>query len=89
MCGIVGYAGSKQVGPVDCGLPVPVVATRDEGDADIARDVEHVIYTPQTTDLPAPVIEVIPMQLLADAMAVRRGCDVDQPRNLAKSAIVE
>jgi len=66
-----------------------VIAIATEGDTDIARDVEHVIYVPQTTDLLAPIIEVIPMQLLAYAMAVRRGCDVDQPRNLAKSVTVE
>jgi glutamine---fructose-6-phosphate transaminase (isomerizing) len=66
-----------------------VIAIATEGDSDIARDVEHVIYVPQTTDLLAPIIEVIPMQLLAYAMAVHRGCDVDQPRNLAKSVTVE
>jgi glutamine---fructose-6-phosphate transaminase (isomerizing) len=66
-----------------------VIAIATEGDADIARDVEQVIYVPQTTDLLAPIIEVIPMQLLAYAMAVHRGCDVDQPRNLAKSVTVE
>jgi glutamine---fructose-6-phosphate transaminase (isomerizing) len=66
-----------------------VIAIATEGDTDIARDVEHVIYVPQTTDLLAPIIEVIPMQLLAYAMAVHRGCDVDQPRNLAKSVTVE
>ena len=66
-----------------------VIAIATEGDDDIARDVEHVISVPQTTDLLAPIIEVIPMQLLAYAMAVHRGCDVDQPRNLAKSVTVE
>jgi glucosamine--fructose-6-phosphate aminotransferase (isomerizing) len=66
-----------------------VIAIATEGDTDIAHDVEQVIYVPQTTDLLAPIIEVIPMQLLAYAMAVHRGCDVDQPRNLAKSVTVE
>lgn len=66
-----------------------VIAIATEGDAGIARDVEQVIYVPQTTDLLAPIIEVIPMQLLAYAMAVQRGCNVDPPRNLAKSATVE
>jgi len=66
-----------------------VIAIATEGDTDIANDVEQVIYVPQTTDLLAPIIEVIPMQLLAYAMAVQRGCDVDQPRNLAKSVTVE
>jgi glucosamine--fructose-6-phosphate aminotransferase (isomerizing) len=51
--------------------------------------VEHVIYIPQAPELLLPVLEVVPLQLLAYHIAVRRGCDVDQPRNLAKSVTVE
>jgi glucosamine--fructose-6-phosphate aminotransferase (isomerizing) len=48
-----------------------------------------VIYVPKTLPLLAPVVNVIPLQLLSYHIAVRRGCDVDQPRNLAKSVTVE
>jgi len=48
-----------------------------------------VIEVPAAPDLLAPIIEVVPLQLLAYHIAVRRGCDVDQPRNLAKSVTVE
>jgi len=51
--------------------------------------VEHVIYVPRAPELLAPLLEVVPLQLLAYYIAVRRGCDVDQPRNLAKSVTVE
>jgi glucosamine--fructose-6-phosphate aminotransferase (isomerizing) len=51
--------------------------------------VEHVIYIPSAVELLSPIIEVVPLQLLAYYIAVRRGCDVDQPRNLAKSVTVE
>jgi glucosamine--fructose-6-phosphate aminotransferase (isomerizing) len=48
-----------------------------------------VIHIPETSPLLTPVLTVIPLQLLAYQIAVRRGCDVDQPRNLAKSVTVE
>jgi glucosamine--fructose-6-phosphate aminotransferase (isomerizing) len=48
-----------------------------------------VIHVPPAFELLAPLIEIIPLQLLAYYIAVRRGCDVDQPRNLAKSVTVE
>ena len=70
-----------------------VVALTTRGDTalrtmlDPARDV--VIEVPQTTPLLTPVVMVVPLQLLAYDIAVRRGCDVDQPRNLAKSVTVE
>jgi glucosamine--fructose-6-phosphate aminotransferase (isomerizing) len=51
--------------------------------------VEHVIHIPPATELLSPLIEIVPLQLLAYYIAVRRGCDVDQPRNLAKSVTVE
>ena len=51
--------------------------------------VEHVISIPRAPELLLPLLEIIPLQLLAYYIAVRRGCDVDQPRNLAKSVTVE
>ena len=50
---------------------------------------DHVIPIPATNELLLPILEVVPLQLLAYHIAVRRGCDVDQPRNLAKSVTVE
>jgi glucosamine--fructose-6-phosphate aminotransferase (isomerizing) len=66
-----------------------VIAVAIEGDPHIAQLVEHVIYVPQAPELLLPLLEVVPLQLLAYHIAVRRGCDVDQPRNLAKSVTVE
>jgi glucosamine--fructose-6-phosphate aminotransferase (isomerizing) len=66
-----------------------VIAVATEGNKQIRELVEHVIYVPQAPELLAPLIEVVPLQLLAYHIAVRRGCDVDQPRNLAKSVTVE
>ena len=59
------------------------------GDKLVASKSQHVIEVPPAADLLAPLITVIPLQLLAYHIAVRRGCDVDQPRNLAKSVTVE
>ncbi len=66
-----------------------VIAVATEGDALIGSLVEHVIHIPPAPELLAPLIEIVPLQLLAYYIAVRRGCDVDQPRNLAKSVTVE
>ena len=66
-----------------------VIAIATEGDSTIAALVEHVISIPPAPELLAPLIEIVPLQLLAYYIAVRRGCDVDQPRNLAKSVTVE
>jgi glucosamine--fructose-6-phosphate aminotransferase (isomerizing) len=66
-----------------------VVAIAIEGDREIAQLVDNVVYIPHAPELLLPVLEVIPLQLLAYHIAVRRGCDVDQPRNLAKSVTVE
>ncbi len=66
-----------------------VIAVAIEGDKEIAQLVEHVVYIPHAPELLLPLLEVIPLQLLAYHIAVRRGCDVDQPRNLAKSVTVE
>ena len=66
-----------------------VIAVAVEGQEDIAQLVEHVIFIPRAPELLLPLIEIVPLQLLAYHIAVRRGCDVDQPRNLAKSVTVE
>jgi glutamine---fructose-6-phosphate transaminase (isomerizing) len=120
-----GYpAGEMKHGPnalIDEHLPVVVLATRDESDADsmtryeksvsnikevkardgiviavvtandrLAREAaDHLIELPPAPELLAPLLEIIPLQLLAYHIAVRLGCDVDQPRNLAKSVTVE
>ena len=66
-----------------------VIAVATEGDTTIGGLVEHVIHIPPAIELLSPLIEIVPLQLLAYYIAVRRGCDVDQPRNLAKSVTVE
>jgi glucosamine--fructose-6-phosphate aminotransferase (isomerizing) len=66
-----------------------VIAIATEGDTTIGGLVEHVIVIPPAPELLVPLVEIVPLQLLAYYIAVRRGCDVDQPRNLAKSVTVE
>ena len=66
-----------------------VVAIASEGDTEVRKIADDVIEIPATPDILAPVLEIVPLQLLAYHIAVRRGCDVDQPRNLAKSVTVE
>jgi len=66
-----------------------VIAIVHQGDKLIASKAQHVIEIPPAAELLAPLITVIPLQLLAYHVSVRRGCDVDQPRNLAKSVTVE
>jgi glucosamine--fructose-6-phosphate aminotransferase (isomerizing) len=66
-----------------------VIALATEGDEAIREKADYVIYVPEAPPLLAPIINVIPLQLLSYHIAVRRGCDVDQPRNLAKSVTVE
>jgi glucosamine--fructose-6-phosphate aminotransferase (isomerizing) len=66
-----------------------VLAIVTEGDTEIADLVDHVIEVPAAPDILSPILSVVPLQLLAYHIAVRRGCDVDQPRNLAKSVTVE
>lgn len=66
-----------------------VIAVATEGDTFIASKADHVIYVPEMPELLSPIVSVIPLQLLAYHIAVRRGLDVDQPRNLAKSVTVE
>jgi glutamine---fructose-6-phosphate transaminase (isomerizing) len=66
-----------------------IIVICNEGDHEVAEMADHVITIPQTLDFLYPVLAVIPLQLLAYHIAVLRGCDVDQPRNLAKSVTVE
>jgi glucosamine--fructose-6-phosphate aminotransferase (isomerizing) len=66
-----------------------VIAVTDTNAKVLAGKADHVIVVPPTSDLLSPILTVIPMQFLAYHIAVRRGCDVDQPRNLAKSVTVE
>jgi glutamine---fructose-6-phosphate transaminase (isomerizing) len=66
-----------------------IIAVGTEGDEDLKRHAQHVLYVPDVPDLLQPLVLVLPLQLLAYHIAVRRGCDVDQPRNLAKSVTVE
>jgi glucosamine--fructose-6-phosphate aminotransferase (isomerizing) len=66
-----------------------VVAIVTEGDTEIRKVADDVIEIPDAPDLLVPILEIVPLQLLAYHIAVRRGCDVDQPRNLAKSVTVE
>ncbi|HUK22203.1 MAG TPA: glutamine--fructose-6-phosphate transaminase (isomerizing) [Gemmatimonadales bacterium] len=66
-----------------------VIAVVTEGDTGLAKLADHRIEVPETLDLLTPILTVLPLQLLAYYIAVRRGCNVDQPRNLAKSVTVE
>jgi glucosamine--fructose-6-phosphate aminotransferase (isomerizing) len=66
-----------------------IIAIATEGDTEVAKMADHVIFIPQTLSVLQPMLSVIPLQLLAYHVAVMRGCDVDQPRNLAKSVTVE
>ena len=66
-----------------------VIALADEGDHEIAQRADHVVYVPSTNPLLMPIVMSVPLQLLAYHIAVLRGADIDQPRNLAKSVTVE
>jgi glucosamine--fructose-6-phosphate aminotransferase (isomerizing) len=66
-----------------------VIAVLTEGDTMSSKVSNYVIEIPETSDLLGPILSVVPLQLLSYHIAVRRGCDVDQPRNLAKSVTVE
>ena len=67
----------------------PVIAVAAEGDQRIGKVADEVIYIPAVEDFLQPIVSAIPLQLLAYHIAVARGCDVDKPRNLAKSVTVE
>jgi len=66
-----------------------VIAIATEGDREIEKHARHVIYIPDTMPMLTPLLTVIPLQLLAYHIAAARGCEIDQPRNLAKSVTVE
>jgi len=66
-----------------------VLALATEGDEEIREAADHILYVPAAPEELSPILEIVPLQLLAYHIAVRRGCDVDQPRNLAKSVTVE
>ena len=67
----------------------PVVALVTQGDSEIAAMADDAITIPEVSELLEPLIASLPLQALAYYVAVRRGCDVDQPRNLAKTVTVE
>ena len=67
----------------------PIIAIATEGDARIGKIADEVIYLPATLESTFPLLAIVPLQLLAYHIAVLRGCDVDKPRNLAKSVTVE
>ncbi len=67
----------------------PIIALTTEGNTEIERKVDDVIYVSKTLDCLTPLLTVVPLQLLAYHIAEARGCDVDKPRNLAKSVTVE
>jgi glucosamine--fructose-6-phosphate aminotransferase (isomerizing) len=66
-----------------------VIALGSEGDEELAEKADHVIQVPEASSLLSPISTAIPLQIFAYHIAVRRGCDVDQPRNLAKTVTVE
>jgi glucosamine--fructose-6-phosphate aminotransferase (isomerizing) len=66
-----------------------IIAIASEGDDHVPTKADHVIHIPRTLGPLTPLLSVLPLQLLAYYIAVERGCDVDQPRNLAKSVTVE
>jgi glucosamine--fructose-6-phosphate aminotransferase (isomerizing) len=67
----------------------PVIAVATEGDEEIAERADDVVYIPEAPEYLQPLVAVVPLQLLAYHIALLRGCDVDKPRNLAKSVTVE
>ncbi len=66
-----------------------ILAIASRGDEEVKKRADHVIFVPETAEILSPLLSVIPLQLLAYYIAGHRGCDVDQPRNLAKSVTVE
>ena len=66
-----------------------IIAVVNKGDKVIAELADHVIEVPETEEILSPLVTIVPLQLLAYHIAIFRGCNVDQPRNLAKSVTVE
>jgi glucosamine--fructose-6-phosphate aminotransferase (isomerizing) len=67
----------------------PIIALATEGDKQIKKVADDVIYLPKALEPIYPILAAVPLQLFAYHIAVARGCDVDKPRNLAKSVTVE
>jgi glucosamine 6-phosphate synthetase-like amidotransferase/phosphosugar isomerase protein len=67
----------------------PTIAIACEGDEEVAAQVDDVMFVPEVPEYLQPLVTVVPLQLLAYHIALLRGCDVDKPRNLAKSVTVE
>ena len=67
----------------------PVIAVATEGDEEVASRANEIIYVPDVPEYLQPLVTAVPLQLLAYEIALLRGCDVDKPRNLAKSVTVE
>jgi len=66
-----------------------VIAVATEGDDEMRKLADHVIYLPETPELLSPILEIVPLQLFAYYVTVKRGLDVDRPRNLVKSVTLE
>jgi glucosamine--fructose-6-phosphate aminotransferase (isomerizing) len=67
----------------------PVIAITNDGNQELSAIVDDVVYIPQTMELLTPILSIVPLQLFAYYFALQRGCDIDKPRNLAKSVTVE
>ena len=80
MCGIVGYIGYRDA---------KIISVVTKVDKDVKALSDHVIEIPKVTESLVPILASVPLQLLGYHIAVVRGCDVDHPRNLAKSVTVE
>lgn len=85
MCGIVGCAGERPAQEI----LLTVVAVVDEGDDEAAAVADHALRVPPAAPLLQALLAVVPLQLLAHAIATRRGLDVDRPRKLAKTVTVQ
>ena len=72
-----------------CARKGKVIVISTEGDEHVRKFTKEVIYIPRIDEIFSSIVTVVPLQLLAYYIAVKRGCDVDQPRNLAKSVTVE
>jgi glucosamine--fructose-6-phosphate aminotransferase (isomerizing) len=66
-----------------------IIAVVNKGDTQIRALADHIIEVPETEEILSPLVTIVPLQLLAYHIAILRGCNVDQPRNLAKSVTVE
>ena len=66
-----------------------MIAIASEGDEEMRKLADHTIFVPQASELLSPILEIVPLQLFAYYMAVRKGLDVDRPRNLVKSVTLE